>query len=273
VGNLTTSVKELEKANFLGFSISIFEKDQLITFIERNVDFNLKNIYYGHSLWVISNLVKQPNIYLYGEKADVLITDGRLFYLIAKFHGLPIKYNISIPQLVLLTLHLANKNNWSVFVLGGKETINKKAVQNIQSKHIGIKLVKGRDGYFSEDESENIINLINQLRFNVLLIGISSPKKEMIATIWKEKLNTNIIIPCGGMIDVLAGKTKITPSWIKKLGLASLYRFFQEPKRLFHKTLNTYCFILFRFLPIYLLKVRLAHNENFHLYKYFNNIK
>jgi N-acetylglucosaminyldiphosphoundecaprenol N-acetyl-beta-D-mannosaminyltransferase len=34
------------------------------------------------------------------------------------------------------------------------------------------------------------------------------------------------------MVDVIAGKTKITPKWIKKLGFAWLYRIMQEPRRL-----------------------------------------
>lgn len=34
------------------------------------------------------------------------------------------------------------------------------------------------------------------------------------------------------MVDVIAGKTKITPKFIKKLGLAWLYRVMQEPRRL-----------------------------------------
>ncbi|MBK7869018.1 MAG: WecB/TagA/CpsF family glycosyltransferase [Ignavibacteriales bacterium] len=50
----------------------------------------------------------------------------------------------------------------------------------------------------------------------MLLVGISTPKKELFAHNHRHHLNVRIIHLCGGMVDVIAGKTKITPKWIKK---------------------------------------------------------
>ena len=65
---------------------------------------------------------------------------------------------------------------------------------------------------------------------------------------YKQEIDTRIIILCGGMIDVLAGKTKISPPIIKRLGLASFYRVFQEPRRLIISRLNIYIFTFFSFI-------------------------
>lgn len=253
-----------KKHSFLGLSISVFDKEELVSYIIETVKSNRKSIMYGHALWTFPMLKKYPEIFYFGEKSDVLVTDGRPFYIMAKMHGIPLKYDISIPNLVLLSLELANSNNWSVFLLGATDEINKVAQQKISKGYKNISLVAGRDGYFDQEkDAKQIIKQINQCRPSILLIGIPSPTKEEIAYLWKDDLETNIIIPCGGMIDVLAGKTKLTPKMIKKLGLASFYRVLQEPRRLLKRYSYIYGYLFFKFLPIYIFKVILLRNKEF----------
>ena len=261
----------IRKVNFVGLSISVFDKKELCTYIEDIVKKDLTIIIYGHSLWTISILKTQPEVYYFGEKADVLVVDGRPLYLLAKMHGLPIKSDISIPNLVLLSLSLADKYCWSIFLLGSKSNINKRAQSKILEKYKSIKTVSGRDGYFTEKEESQIIQSINQFKPNILLIGMPSPKKEMISVNWKNKVNANIIIPCGGMIDVLSGNKKLAPKIIKKLGLASLCRLAQEPKRLFNRTFKGYVFIIFNFIPVYFINVLLLRKADFSIIRYYCN--
>jgi len=253
-----------EKQSFLGLHISIFDRAELISYLKNTVENNRKSILYGHALWTFPMLKKHPEIYIYGDKADVLVTDGRPFYVLAKIHGLPLKYDISIPNLVILTLQLADKFNWSVYLLGATSEVNIIAQEKIKSKYKNINLVSGHNGYFDPQlDSAKIIKQINVFKPSILLIGITSPTKEKIAYEWKNELNTNIIIPCGGMIDVLAEKTKLTPTIIKKLGLASFYRVLQEPKRLFRRYLYIYGYLFFYFFPLYFYKVILSRDKQY----------
>jgi len=254
---------EIKRLSFLGLSISVFEKQDLINFIINTVSNNQHKIFYGHALWSFPMINKYPAIYKYGEKADVFVTDGRIFYLMAKWHGLLLKYEISIPNLVHLILELANKNNWSVYLLGATEETNQLAQLNIKNKYPSITKVTGRNGYFNQQEYDSIRSEVSTSRCNILLLGISSPIKEILAAEWKEQMNTNIIIPCGGMIDVLAGKTKQTPPMIKRFGLASFYRVLQEPKRLFKRYSYIYGFLLLRFIPVYFYQVIIRNKKDF----------
>lgn len=252
----------IKKYDFLGVSVSSFEKEQLIQFIETVVRTNLKKILYGYSLGSFYLEKKFPGILDYGEKSDLLVTDGRLLYLLAKWQGLQLKYEISIPKLVLLILKLANEHQWSIFLLGANEDENKMARINIKEKFPAIKSINGLNGYFEDRDEKTIIDLINSTHSNIILIGISSPKKEKIAVEWKEKLNCNIIIPCGGMIDVLAGKTTTAPSWVKKVGFASFYRFSQEPRRLLKRYSELYWFIFLKFFPFWFNQTIVKKNKN-----------
>jgi len=222
----------LTSLDFFGLKISSFTKEELIASLQEFDKENNSKIYYGYSLAVLSYLNKFPEYLPITSNFDVMVTDGRLFYLLAKFFGTKLNYDISIPRLTLLALDIANKMSYNTLLVGATKESNNKAQINIKKSYPDIHSINGIDGYFNFEERNKIYSKIIEARPNLLLIGLPTPQKQIFASEIKEKLNGCIIIPCGGMIDVLAGKEKLTPLWIKKLGLASIYRHIQHPKRL-----------------------------------------
>ena len=223
---------ELESIDFYGFKISVFTKDEIIKSIEDVVNSIQSKIYYGYSLAVLIYLKKYPYYLETTSKYDVMVTDGRLFFLLAKFFGFKLKQDLSIAQLTLLTLEIANKNKYRIMLWGGSEESNKLACNKIKQKYSNINFCEGINGYFSENEKGDVFQYIKIFKPNLLLIGMPTPKKQLLASEIKPLLQGCVIIPCGGMIDVLAGKEKLTPNWLKKIGLASIYRHIQHPKRI-----------------------------------------
>lgn len=271
--NNNFQMNKINRLNFIGLSVSSFSIQALVDAIQNIVYSETCNVLYGYSLWTIVNLKTLPEVYEYGEQSDLLVADGRPFYLLTRLHGLPVQYEISIPNLVLLCLDLANKNGWKIFVFGAEEYVNQQAQVNLKQKYSNLSSVGGIDGFFEVNQLENIKKEIAEFNPDILLIGLPSPLKEQIAIEWRNESIARIIIPCGGMIDVLGGKTKLTPKIIKKLGLASFYRFIQEPKRLFKKTLLLYFDVFFKFLPLYTWEVFIKRNKNFNLPDYYFNKK
>jgi N-acetylglucosaminyldiphosphoundecaprenol N-acetyl-beta-D-mannosaminyltransferase len=183
--------------------------------------------------------------------------------------GYPIKSDISVPFMVDKVLDLAELKGYSIFLLGAKHEINKKAAERIHTKYPNIKMSVGHHGYFKEDEELQIVNFINTNKPNIILIGISSPLKERFAYKWKEKLDCNIIIPCGGVIDILAGYKKPIPKLIKKFGLAWLFRFIQEPKRLFKDSIVNLMDVLFLMIPSLLFQTYVLRKK-FSIPRFYN---
>jgi len=262
-------MKVIKRQNFIGLSVSSFTQQELLSYIPQSVNNRGCNVFYGYSLWTIVNLQSIPQVVQYGEQADLLVADGRPFFLLARLHGLPLKYEISIPNLVLLCLDLAQKKGWSVFLFGAEEYVNQQAQVNLRKKYPNLKAIGGQNGFYQHTQLKDIRNEIAEFDPDILLIGLPSPIKEQLAVDWKSEHIGRIIIPCGGMIDVLGGKTKLTPKIIKKLGLASFYRFIQEPRRLFKKTLLLYFDVFFKFLPLYFWEVIVKRKRDFSLPDYY----
>ncbi|MBN2214928.1 MAG: WecB/TagA/CpsF family glycosyltransferase [Bacteroidales bacterium] len=257
--------------DFYGLSVDSFTKDELRKKLLLSIKKKKSLVLYGHALWSIPMMKKYPEIYIYGNKADILVTDGHPFYLLCKkIKNIPLKDEISIPQSIYILLELANENGYKVFLLGADKETNLIAQKNIKNKYLNIVECNGIDGYFSEKDYDRIINKINVFSPDILLIGISSPKKEILSLAWKKSLNVGIIIPCGGMIDILAGKTKLTPKFIKKCGLASFYRVIQEPRRLYKRYSFIYGFLFFNFLPVFVWNVLILRKKNFSIPEYYN---
>lgn len=254
----------MNSINFFGLKLSIIQLDLLKREIYYAIKTNKKKVIFGYSLGSIRILKKYPIMLYFGwEKADIMIVDGRGLYLLGKILGFPFKDDISIPQLSNIILDMANQHSFSVKLLGATKENNIKAVENIQRKYKNIRVLNGINGFFKEEEEQEIVNEINKHKPDILFVGISSPKKEEFINRWKDKLDVKIILLCGGVIDILAGDKIQTPLWLKKIGGASFFRFIQEPKRLYKYFFPFIFFLIFSFLPAIIINVIIKRRKDF----------
>lgn len=254
----------MQEIDFYGLKISVFDKEQLEKEIVSTINNNLKKIYFGYSFGYIPLFREFPELYYYPNKYDIMVTDGRLFYLFAKFMGAPLKFDISIPFMSQLIMELASNHRFSMMLIGSSIETNLAATEYIRNKYPNAIVYNGHDGgMFSEEDNELTVEIINKVAPDILFIGVSSPKKEVFATIFKDKLNVKIIVPFGGMIDGLGGKVWLTPLWLKRLGLATVVRVIQEPKRILLLNLwftyETFC----KIIPITIFQVLIKRNKKF----------
>lgn len=229
----------MKQENFFGLKITSFTFDELSDYINNCFSSKKSFVFYGYSLAVLSYLKKYKNYYEVTNTFDLMVTDGRFFYLLAKIFRVSLHYDISIPRLTYYLIGEANKKSFKVFLLGGTSHSNELAIQNLTLQYTGL-VIDGRDGFFSLNEEVHIIKLIKAFQPKIILLGLPTPYKQELSVRLRNEINGCIIVPCGGMIDVFAGKEKLTPLWIKKLGLASLYRHIQHPKRLAELIIITY---------------------------------
>jgi N-acetylglucosaminyldiphosphoundecaprenol N-acetyl-beta-D-mannosaminyltransferase len=90
----------------------------------------------------------------------------------------------------------------------------------------------------SEEEKKQHIEMINNSAAGVVFVALGCPKQEL----WMAENYTFINAPLlgvGGAFPVYAGIQKRAPKWIRKLSLEWLFRFFQDPIRLFKRYLYT----------------------------------
>lgn len=259
----------MKNIDVFGLKLSVFTLDEVRELYSEVIYKKGNAVIFGHSFGSIPVMKKFPHLVDVVNSFDLLVCDGTPFSWYCKLFGFTLKEVISIPQITNFTLEYADKHKLHVLLLGAKESVNQLANSKLEEKYSNAVFLQGINGYFSATEEADIVSIINSQAPDVLLIGISTPVKEMFAYKYRNELNARIIIPCGGMIDVYAGITKQSPRVIKKLGLAAPYRIFQEPKRLFK--LHTYYIkeAILKIIPITMYYRFILRSSTFNLIDYY----
>jgi N-acetylglucosaminyldiphosphoundecaprenol N-acetyl-beta-D-mannosaminyltransferase len=80
-------------------------------------------------------------------------------------------------------------------------------------------------------ETELILQKINDSKPDVIWVGMGTPIQDE----WMAEVSRRVTVPMvavGSLFDLLSGRTKPAPEWIKRAGLQWLFRMCQEPRRL-----------------------------------------
>lgn len=256
--------------DFYGLKLSSINKNNLIETVTQTIKQKQKIVIYGYSIGSIRLMRKLPIMYHFGNgKAEIMLVDGRGLYLLGKMLGFKFDVDISIPEFAMQLLNLANKNNYSLLLFGTTKEANLKATNILRENYKHINVYDGINGFYDIEQEAEIVKRINNLKPDILFLGISSPIKEAFVTRWKDHLDVRIILLCGGVIDILAGKKHQTPRFIKKIGLASLFRFIQEPVRLSHYFFPFLSFLFLNFLPVLFIKIIVLREKNFSIPKFY----
>ncbi len=84
-------------------------------------------------------------------------------------------------------------------------------------------------------DNEEITKQIRAARPDILLVAFGCPKAEKWIAANYRALGVPVTIGVGGTIDFLAGRIKRAPVWMQRAGLEWIFRFWQEPGRLFKR--------------------------------------
>lgn len=122
------------------------------------------------------------------------------------------------------------EKGYRTFILGTKDDIVCKAVDNLRKKYRDANIVGFYHGYF-EDE-DKVIDYVNNLGVELLLVGMGSPKQEKWVYRNRERLNFGVAMGIGGSIDVWAGVVKRAPVFIRKIKMEWLYRLLTDFRRI-----------------------------------------
>ncbi len=112
--------------------------------------------------------------------------------------------------------------------------------ENLEARYPGHKIV----GTFAPpfrpltlEEDEEVIRMINESQPDILWVGLGLPKQDRWVFEHKDRLNVPIATGVGAAFDFVSGKVKRVPEWIGNNGFEWIWRFIQEPKKLWKRDL------------------------------------
>ena len=176
------------------------------------------------------------------KEAELVIPDGVGVKIALKINGVNIDRIPGIDFAKKL-LEEAAENNLPVAIIGAKEEVISKAIENLQKEIKGLHVVYYHNGYFNNDEDIYKELLNNSPR--LILVAMGSPRQEEFIYNAKKLLKPALMIGIGGSLDVWSGMVKRAPKIYQTLGLEWLYRTVTQPSRIKR---------IFPTLPLFIIK-------------------
>jgi len=172
------------------------------------------------------------------KEASLVVVDGR-----------PVKWaanmlNVNIPETVPgsdlvpeIFQYVQSKNiPTKVFLLGAMPGVANRARDLITEQWPMVDIVGTLSPEFGFDKdeqaSQEICEVVNASKADILVLGLGAPKQELWVTKYATNLSVNAALCVGATIDFLAKEKPRAPIWMRKCGLEWLHRVLSEPKRL-----------------------------------------
>lgn len=124
---------------------------------------------------------------------------------------------------------LAEKNNHSVYILGGFEDTPQIVAQKLQSKFPKLHIA-GASNKRKDDAS--VLDDISAVKPDILFVAFGPITQEQWIADNLGKLPVKLAIGLGGTFDYVAGKVPHPPKWIRGIGLEWAYRLATQPRRI-----------------------------------------
>lgn len=224
--------KELEIFNI---KIHPYSKKEFLEIIESNLVLGNRIIQNGVNAASINDLKDNSELLEAYNNSNLINIDGMSIIWAARYLGHSVPERVACPDLATDILGLAQKNAYSVFFLGTDKQNLSITIQNLMITYPKLIISGYHHGYFNGEEELSIIKMINDVETDILFLGLPSPKKELFIEKYKDQLTVKYTLGVGGFFDILSGKIQRAPVWMQKNGLEWIYRFLQEPKRMWSR--------------------------------------
>jgi len=221
-----------EYIRILGIKINKVDMGQAINEIDQLIRNQSKNYIVTPNSEMIVMAQEDEELAGILNNSNLNVPDGAGVVLASKIYGNKLSERVAGFDLMQHILKLASEKNYSIYLLGSKPGIVDRTSKIILGKYPKLKICGTHHGYIDKEMQEEVINNINQLKPDILFVGMGVPLQEKFVKNTLSKLEVKIAMTVGGSFDVLAGEVKRAPIWMQRLNLEWLYRLIQEPSRL-----------------------------------------
>ena len=173
------------------------------------------------------------------ESCELVTADGQGVVWASRLLGDPLPTRVAGVDLMWELFELSEHHGYRPYILGARQEVLETALARIRDHHPQLELAGWRDGYFDESEDAAVASDIAATRPDILLVAMSSPRKEYFLGRHGKQIGAPFVMGVGGAIDVAAGITRRAPRLLQRLGLEWLFRLLQEPRRMFRRYLTS----------------------------------
>ena len=170
--------------------------------------------------------------------SDVLLPDGISIVLAKRLISKQKIKKIAGADLFNYEMNRLNAISGTCLFLGSSESTLSMIKQKASIDFANVQIFTYSPPFkkeFSEEDNSAMISIINDIKPDVLFVGMTAPKQEKWAFRNFKIINATHICCIGAVFDFYAGTIKRAPNWMIQIGLEWLFRLVNEPKRMWKR--------------------------------------
>jgi N-acetylglucosaminyldiphosphoundecaprenol N-acetyl-beta-D-mannosaminyltransferase len=176
----------------------------------------------------------------------LVLGDGIGVKLAGKILNSNIRQNVNGTDLFPRLCEELERRQLGIFLLGGKPDVADDVARWIGRHYSSLRVCGTQHGYFSPAEEPAIVQRIAASGAQVLLVAFGAPKQDLWIQHNLARLGVPVAMGVGGLFDFYSGRIARAPVWMREVGFEWLYRFLQEPRRMWKRYFVGNAIFLFR---------------------------
>jgi N-acetylglucosaminyldiphosphoundecaprenol N-acetyl-beta-D-mannosaminyltransferase len=175
------------------------------------------------------------------SNADLVTPDGMPLVWMLRLLGARNQDRVAGMDIFLALCQFTQSLELSIFFVGSQTEILARMKQRLELEFPRLKIAAMEPLPFrplTEAEDEDLIHKINSSGAGLVFVSLGCPKQENWIAQHKDKIS-GVMIGLGGVFPVYAGIHKRAPRVVRELGFEWLYRWIQEPRRLWSRYTKT----------------------------------
>jgi N-acetylglucosaminyldiphosphoundecaprenol N-acetyl-beta-D-mannosaminyltransferase len=230
-----------DRVNVLGVGISALNIPLAVAAMGRAIGHRSKGYICVTGVHGVSEAQTNPQLREILNRAFLNTPDGMPMVWLGKRAGHAAMDRVYGPDLMLQACRVSEQTGWRHFFYGGAPGAAERLAEALQRRFPSLQVVGLHTPPFrplNEEEKEALRRQVAAARPDIIWVGLSTPKQELFMAETLGWLETTLMVGVGAAFDLLSGRVRQAPRWVQRCGLEWLFRFWQEPRRLWRRYLT-----------------------------------
>ncbi|MCW3061949.1 MAG: N-acetylmannosaminyltransferase [Capsulimonas sp.] len=175
--------------------------------------------------------------------ADLVLADGAPVVWLSRLYsgksGRPIQERVAGSDLFWELSKASHEQGLKLFFLGGVPGVADRAKQAVLARYPKANICGTYcppfETFGTEEEQARIRETVCAAAPDILMVAFGAPKQEKWIAANRDMLQVPVSIGVGGSFEMAAGRVRRAPLWMRRNGLEWVFRFMQEPGRLYQR--------------------------------------
>ena len=179
-----------------------------------------------------------PEIQYRLNDLEMVVADGQpVRWALKWLHGVGLTDRVYGPDLMNDVCGMAAREGLPIYLYGSTAATLDRLETSLADRHPGLKVAGRKPSRFRsatvEEQNADVEEIVGS-GAQIVFAGLGCPRQE----IWTYEMRGRLSLPVlavGAAFDFHAGNARQAPAWMQRRGLEWVYRFVQEPRRLWRR--------------------------------------